>query len=156
VVDDGGDVGCAEGCRVLRRQDPGMLEPTAVIPPDQLPNARDPAAPRAVDLAGKQPVAARVVGRLRGLAVRPGRSGAVDPLLPPGGQVCVACAVERRRGRAGHFAAAAVQLEVAGEAWQIALCGRHAREAAAALRRAGVVFFMRDISGVSWTAGAVR
>lgn len=51
-----------QGFAVLRRKDhPEVLEPSAIVPPSRPPPVRE----SSTDLAGKEPVAARLLGRLR-------------------------------------------------------------------------------------------
>jgi len=123
----------AEMSARFSRSDNRVIEGT-VIPPSRPPR----------DLSGKEPMRARLLETLRAIATRAG-AGPPDPLMPPDGQACQACAVDRNRDKAGHFAVAEVELEVAGQAWQLALCRKHRQQAAAALRRAGVLFFEREI-----------
>jgi hypothetical protein len=136
----------ARGFDVVRRHEPGVLEPSAVIDPDRPPAVRENAVAVQPDVRSKEPMRARLAGGLRALAARHGAPDR-DPLLPPGGEWCRACAVERRRDGAGHFAAAVVMVEIPAEGLQLQLCGAHGAEVERQAGRWGLAIHVRDAGG---------
>jgi len=132
-----------QGFAALRRRPPDVLEPSAVIDPDRPPAVRDNAAAVQPDLSSREPIQARLLGGLRALAAWHGAPYR-DPLLPPDGEWCRACAVDRRRDRAGHFAAAVVMVEIPAEAVQLQLCRAYAAEVERQAGRWGLAIHVRD------------